>query len=387
MASVKFRTVSRGLISAFWALTAGMCLQSSVVLAQAKPPLDRFRLPPGFKVEVWQAGLPGARTLLRGPKGTIFVGTTGAGRVYAISTANGERQVRTIAQALSSPNGLAMKDGALYVFAINRVYRYDDIEARLDGAERVDLSREFNLPSDRHHGWRYAAFGPDGKLYVAVGAPCNVCDVDQNVYANIRRYDLGSGRMKVVARGIRNSVGFDWHPVTGELWFTDNGRDNMGDDIPEDELNRLPRGKEGASFGFPTCHANGIADREFRKADPCADVILPAVTTGPHSASLGIKWYTGAMFPAEYRNAAFIARHGSWNRSRKFGSDLAVVQLDSSGKASLRPFMTGLLDERRDEHLARLVSILPMPDGALLVSDDLNGVIYRISYEGAASEK
>ncbi|MBN9084707.1 MAG: hypothetical protein BGP04_25835 [Rhizobiales bacterium 62-17] len=387
MSAGKFAAVGR-LTSLTFVLT--LCLtaiSTNGASAQSRPPIDRFKLPPGFKVEVWQAGLPGARTLLLGPKGTVFVGTTGAGRVYAITSQNGERQVRTVAQTLTSPNGLAMKDGALYVAAINRIYRFDDIETRLDGAQRVDISQQFNLPSDRHHGWRYTAFGPDGKLYIAVGAPCNVCEVDPNVYGNIRRYDLASGRMEVVARGVRNSVGFDWHPTTGAFWFTDNGRDNMGDDIPEDEFNWLPRGKEGANFGFPYCHANGIADPQFRKPDPCADVILPVATTGPHSASLGIKWYTGAMFPPEYRNAAFIARHGSWNRSRKFGSDLAVVQFDSAGKAIVRPFMTGLLDERRDEHLARLVGILPMPDGTLLVSDDLNGAIYRISYDAAAKGK
>ena len=380
---LRFAGVSAALI----ALGAG----ASGALAQQPAqslPIGRFKLPPGFAVEVWQAGVPGARTMLLGPKGTMFVGTTGTGRVYAIVTRDGRREVKTIARGLTMPNGLAMKDGALIVVANRNVYRFDNIEDNLDTAKPgsispIDISSRFNLPGDRSHGWRYIAFGPDGKLYIPVGAPCNVCEIDGDKYAHIRRYDADGSNREIIARGVRNTVGFDWHPVTGELWFTDNGRDGAGDEGPEDEFNRLPKGREGAFFGFPYCHANGIVDRDIPRRNACDGVILPAVTLGPHSASLGVRWYTGDMFPADYRNVAFIARRGSWNRTIKFGSDLAVVRLagDGAGKATVTPFMTGLLDEKRNQHLARVVLPYQMPDGSLLVSDEQNGAIYRISYD------
>ncbi|MDF2115973.1 PQQ-dependent sugar dehydrogenase [Roseiarcaceae bacterium H3SJ34-1] len=356
---------------------------SPIAAGADKLPISRFKLPPGFSVEVWQAGIAGARTMLLGPKGTMFVGTQGLGRVYAIVTRDGKHEVKTIAHGLNMPNGLAMKDGALIVVANKNVYRFDNIEDNLDNPKPVDISEKFNLPGDRSHGWRYVAFGPDGKLYIPVGAPCNICEPNYNTHSHIRRYDADGANMEIIAKGVRNTVGFDWHPVTGELWFTDNGRDWAGNEGPEDEFNRLPKGKEGAFFGFPYCHANGIADPDIKRPDACKDVILPAVTTGPHSASLGVHWYTGDMFPAEYKNAAFIARRGSWNRDRKFGSDLAVVRVagNGMGKATLTPFMTGLLDEQRNEHMVRLVLPYQMPDGSLLVSDEQNGAIYRITYK------
>ncbi|HXF52546.1 MAG TPA: PQQ-dependent sugar dehydrogenase [Hyphomicrobiaceae bacterium] len=351
-------------------------------------PVDKIRLPAGFKAEVWAHGLPGGRTMERGAKGTIFVGTRGIGRVYAITDKGDKREVRTLLQGLTQPNGLAFRDGALYVFAINRVLRYDNIEDKLDNpGEPVELTDKFNLPPELHHNWKYVAFGPDGKLYVQVGAPCNICEINPGVHGQIRRYNADGSGMEIVARGVRNTVGFDWHPVTRELWFTDNGRDWGGDEGPEDELNRLPQGQEGANFGFPYCHANGIPDPDIRVPAPCAGVVMPAALTGPHSAGLGIKFYTGSMFPPAYKNVAFIARRGSWNRSEKFGYDVIVAKTLPGGEAIIEPFMTGLLDEKANAFHGRPTYVLEMPDGALLVSDEQNGAIYRISYSAPGSGK
>ena len=227
-----------------------------------KLPLDKIKLPAGFKAEVWSWGHPGARTMVMGSKGTMFMGTRGIGRVYAITDAGGKREVKTLVSGLTQPNGLAFKDGSLYVFAIHRVLRFDNIEDKLnDPGQPVDLTEKFGLPPEIHHNWKYVAFGPDGKLYVQVGANCNICEFNPGERGHIRRYNADGSGMEIVARGVRNTVGFDWHPVTGELWFTDNGRDWAGNDGPQDELNRIPKGMEGASFGFPYCHANGKIGR------------------------------------------------------------------------------------------------------------------------------
>lgn len=322
-----------------------------------------------------------------GPKGTMFVGTRTLGRVYAITDKDGKREVKTLLTGLTQPNGLVVKDGALYVLAINRVLRYDNIEDKLASpGEPVDLTDKFKLPPEVHHNWKYAAFGPDGKLYIQVGANCNICEINPGVHGQIRRYNPDGSGMEIVARGVRNTVGFDWHPVTGELWFTDNGRDWAGNAGPEDELNRLPKNMVGANFGFPYCHANGIADPDIKKPNACAGVILPAALTGPHSAGLGIRFYTGSMFPASYKNVAFIARHGSWNREEKFGYDVVVARISGS-RAKIEPFMTGLLDAKNNKFYGRPAYVLPMPDGALLVSDEQNGAIYRISYAGRSARR
>ncbi len=348
-------------------------------------PLDRLKLPPGFKAEVWSWGHPGARTMVLGPKGTMFMGTRGIGRVYAITESGGKREAKVIASGLTQPNGLAIKDGALYVLAIHRVLRYDNVEDRLnDLGAPVEMTDKFGLPPEIHHNWKYADFGPDGKLYIQVGSNCNICETNPGIHGQIRRYNPDGSGMEIVARGVRNTVGFDWHPVTKELWFTDNGRDWAGNDGFEDELNRIPRGQEGASFGFPYCHANGIPDPDIRRPNPCAGVILPAALTGPHSAGLGIKFYTGSMFPKTFNNVAFIARHGSWNREKKFGYDVVVARPLPNGKAKIEPFMTGLLDESKNDYLGRPAYVLPMADGSLLVSDEQNGAVYRISYEAPA---
>ena len=344
-------------------------------------PVGKLKLPAGFTAEVWSHGHPGARTMVMGDKGTLFMGTRLIGRVYAITTKDGKREPKVLLQGLTQPNGLAFRSGALYVFAINRVFRYDNIEDKLDNpGEPVELTDKFNLPDTIHHNWKYVDFGPDGKLYVQVGANCNICEINPGIHGQIRRYNADGSGMEIVARGVRNTVGFDWHPMTKELWFTDNGRDWAGNDGPQDELNRVAKGMEGANFGFPYCHANGIADPDIKRPNPCAGVVLPAVLTGPHSAGLGIKFYTGAMFPKTYQNVAFIARRGSWNREKKFGYDVIVARTQANGTATIEPFMTGLLDDAKNEFAGRPTYVLPLKDGSLLVSDEQNGAIYRIIY-------
>jgi glucose/arabinose dehydrogenase len=354
----------------------------SVVTATEKIPLDKLKLPAGFKAEIWSSGHPGARTMVEGDKGTIFMGTRLIGRVYAIVNKDGKREVKTLLSGLTQPNGLAFKDGALYVLAINKVFRFDNIEDKLDNpGTGVELTDKFNLPPEIHHNWKYAAFGPDGKLYIQVGANCNICEINNGVHGQIRRYNADGSGMEIVARGVRNTVGFDWHPQTGDLWFTDNGRDWAGNGGPEDELNVIAKGNEGAFFGFPYCHANGVVDQDIKIPNACAGVTLPAALTGPHSAGLGIKFYTGNMFPANYRNVAFIARRGSWNREQKFGYDVVIART-SGAKATIEPFMTGLLDEKANAFHGRPTYVHPMRDGSLLVSDEQNGAIYRITHQG-----
>jgi glucose/arabinose dehydrogenase len=350
-----------------------------------KLPIDKIKLPAGFKAEVWSSGHPGARTMVMGDKGTMFMGTRVIGRVYAITEKDGKREPKVIIQGLTQPNGLAFKDGSLYVFAINKVFRYDNIESNL-GLEKlpdpVDLTEKYNLPDTIHHNWKYVDFGPDGKMYVQVGSNCNICEVNPGVHGQIRRYNADGTGMEIVARGIRNTVGFDWHPVTKELWFTDNGRDWAGNAGPEDELNRIPKDMVGGNFGFPYCHAMGIADPDIKRPNACAGVIMPAALTGPHAAGLGIKFYTGSMFPKAYQNVAFIARHGSWNREQKYGYDVVMAKV-SGGKATISPFMTGLLNTGKNEFYGRPSYVFQMKDGSLLVSDETSGAVYRITYGDA----
>jgi glucose/arabinose dehydrogenase len=350
-----------------------------------KPSLDSIKLPPGFVIDVYASGVQNARQMALGDKGTLFVGSMQAGRVHAVVDKDGDQkadQVHTIAQGLSMPSGVAFRNGSLYVAEINRVTRYDDIESRLENPPQPMVVND-TFPADRHHGWKFIAFGPDGLLYVPIGAPCNICERDNPIYGTITRMKPdGSGR-EVFASGVRNSVGFDWHPGTKELWFTDNGRDALGDDVPPDELNHAP--KPGLHFGFPYCHAGEIPDPEFGKR-PCADFQPPAQKLGPHVAAIGMRFYTGTMFPAEYRNQIFIAEHGSWNRSQPLGYRVSVVTLEGSKAVSYRTFAEGWLEEGArgrggvGPNWGRPADVLVMPDGALLVSDDRGGTIYRISY-------
>jgi glucose/arabinose dehydrogenase len=348
-------------------------------------PLKSIQVPPGFQVEVWAHGNPGARMMTRGDKGTIFQGTRTIGRVYATLEKDGKRTSRVIAEKLVQPNGVLFHNGALYVAAINKVLRYDNIEDALAQGNvptPVDLTDAFKLPPEVHHNWKFLAFGPDKKIYIPVGAPCNLCEINPGVHGQIRRYNLDGSGMEIVARGVRNSVGFDFHPKTGELWFTDNGRDWAGEDGFEEELNRVPSNMIGAHFGFPYCHGKGQPDPDIKVPNACNNVVLPVATLGPHAAALGMRFYTGAMFPSDYRESIFVARRGSWNRTEKNGYDVLNVRASADGKsAKVTPFMTGFLDKSKNEFWGRPVDVLQMPDGSILVADEQVGAIYRVSYK------
>jgi glucose/arabinose dehydrogenase len=340
-------------------------------------PVDKIKVPKGFKVEVWAHGMPGVRMMARGSKGTIWAGTRSIGRVYEIKDNGKERTHRILAQKLTQPNGVAFQGGNLYVMAINRVFRYDGIEDN-PGVKPVEMTDAFKLPPQVHHNWKFIAFGPDSRLYVQVGSPCNICEPDAE-HGQIRRYVADGSNMEIVARGVRNTVGFDFHPKTGELWFTDNGRDWQGEDGPQDELNRVS--KMGEFFGFPYCHAQGIPDMDFPKKDACKGVTRPVALMGPHAAALGMRFYKGDMFPKEYKESIFVARHGSWNKSQLFGFDVANVKAGANGKnAKVTPFMTGFKDDKENKFWGRPTDVMQLPDGSLLVSDEQVGAIYRVSY-------
>jgi len=342
-------------------------------------PVEKIKLPAGFEISVYASHVPEARSMAVAPGGTLFLGTRGAGTVYALPDRDRDNRadaVLTIARRLNMPNGVAVRDGALYVAEVNRVLRYDNIEARLESPPRpVVISDGF--PRDRHHGWKFIRFGPDGLLYVPIGAPCNICERDDPRYASITRMKPDGSGFEVVAHGVRNTVGFDWHPDTKELWFTDNGRDMMGDDIPPDELNHAPR--TGMHFGFPYCHGRDVADPEFGKKKSCEESVPPAIELGPHVAALGMRFYTGTMFPAEYRKQIFVAEHGSWNRSTPLGYRVMLVRLEGGRAVKYETFAEGWLEGRRP--WGRPVDVEVMPDGSLLVSDDHAGAIYRITYK------
>lgn len=341
-------------------------------------PLEKIKLPDGFRIDVYAENISNARSMSLSPGGVLYVGTRSAGRVFAIIDSNGDHRadrIHVIATGLNMPNGVAFRDGSLYVAEVSRVLRYDSIEQRLaNPPQPVVVSNGF--PSDTHHGWKFIRFGPDGKLYVPVGAPCNICERDDERYASITRMNQDGSGLEIFASGVRNSVGFDWHPTTNELWFTDNGRDWLGDDSPPDELNRAPT--KGLHFGFPYCHANGIADPEYGSKRSCSEFEMPAKTLGPHVAALGMRFYTGAMFPASYSGQIFIAEHGSWNRSSPIGYRLMLVRLNGSNVVSYEVFAEGWLQSGRA--WGRPVDVQQLPDGSMLVSDDEADVIYRISY-------
>lgn len=349
-----------------------------VALAAPADPLAGIRLPPGFRIERL-ATVPSARAMAWSPGGTLFVGSRD-GAVWAITGYGKVLHRYRLASDLDQPVGVAFRDGDLYVSAVSRILRLRDIERRLAAPPPPEVvSTAF--PADRAHGWKFIAFGPDGQLYVPVGAPCNICAPDPDRYAVITRLDVTkAGAVPVVvARGVRNTVGFDWHPGTGELWFTDNGRDRLGDDVPPDELNRLAR--PGQHFGYPYCHGGTLVDPGLGRPDSCKAPRPPEVALDPHGAALGMRFYTGRQFPAEYRGDVFIAQHGSWNRSRKSGYRVLRVRLDEQGRArDTHVFAEGWLDAATQTSWGRPADVSVAPDGALLVSDDQAGMIYRISY-------
>ncbi|MDH4053785.1 MAG: PQQ-dependent sugar dehydrogenase [Gammaproteobacteria bacterium] len=348
---------------------------SAFLLTTAAWSLDDIQLPPGFSIDVY-AEVPGARSLALGEKGTVFVSNRKGSAVYAVVSDGGRTRTIKLLDGLDTPNGIAVHDGDLYVAEIDRVTRYDDIEANLskvpDGI-RLDI----DLPSERHHGWRYIGFGPDDKLYVSIGVPCNICD--EVGYGQIIRMQADGGERETVANGVRNSVGFTWHPDNGELWFTDNGRDMLGDDLPADELNHAS--SDGQHFGYPYCHQGDTLDPEFGVGKDCADYRAPAQKLGAHVAPLGVRFYTGTQFPAEYRNQIFIAEHGSWNRSKRVGYRVSLVRLEDGVPVSYEPFASGWL--KREAVSGRPVDLLVLTDGSLLVSDDHADRIYRIRYSGS----
>jgi glucose/arabinose dehydrogenase len=312
------------------------------------------------------------------PRGILFVGTRHAGKVYAVLDSNRDDiadEVVTIDAGLNMPNGVAFRDGALYVAEVNRILRYDNIENRLRTRPKPVIVND-DFPKDKHHGWKYIAFGPDGMLYVPVGAPCNVCQKKDHRYASIMRMNPDGSGLEVFARGIRNTVGFDWHPATGELWFTNNGRDWMGDDLPPDTLHHAP--VKGLDFGFPYCHGGDLPDPEFGNIRRCEEFTPPAIKLGPHVAPLGMKFYTGQQLPARYHHQIFIAEHGSWNRSIPIGYRITLINLEKNKPVKYAVFAEGWL--QGEKAWGRPVDIYVMKDGALLVSDDRAGVIYRITY-------
>ena len=348
--------------------------------------ISKLKLPPGFKIDVW-ADVPNARSLARGTKGTIFVSNLAANDIYAVVDKDGKREVKKILKGLTAPNGIAFMDGTLYVAERNQIKKYENIEDRLDnppeGILVVDGIDPTNGPG---HFWKYLTVGPDKKLYFNIGSPQNII-IPNYVQGAIMRLDPKTGRLERVATGVRNSVGMTFHPVTKKLWFTEHGRDWMGDDKPNYELNTVS--KEGENFGYPFCHQGDIPDPLYGKYASCDQFTPPALKLGAHVAPLGLHFYTGNMFPAEYKNNLFIARHGSWNRTTKQGYDLMRVTLDANGKvAKYEPFLTGfLLDEKGDPPMwGRPVDMLVMPDGSMLMTDDYNGIIYRISYSKPASK-
>ena len=340
--------------------------------------LSSIQLPEGFEIEIYADQVENARSMTLGDRGTLFVGSRRAGRVYAIIDENRDYRadrVITIAGGLNSPNGVAFRDGDLYVAEISRVIKYPDVEENLDDPPSPVVVKD-DFPDETHHGWKYIAFGPDGRLYVPVGAPCNNCLSEREIFASITRMDPDGGNFEIFAHGVRNTVGFDWHPETGTLWFTDNGRDWMGDNRPPDELNRAPR--PGMDFGYPYCHGSDISDPEFGDRKDCDQFIPPIQELGPHVAALGMIFYTGDMFPEAYRNRILIAEHGSWNRTVPIGYRVTMVDPEDVQSGSYEVFAGGWLEGSRA--WGRPVDILQLPDGSVLVSDDHADVIYRIHY-------
>jgi glucose/arabinose dehydrogenase len=343
--------------------------------------LEKIKLPQGFVIDIF-AEVDNARSLAISPSGTIFVGNRNENKVYAVKDTDGDNKADkkwVLASGLNSPNGVAFHNGDLYIAEISKITKLPNIEANLDNPPKAVVVND-KFPTEGHHGWKYIAFGPDGKLYVPVGAPCNICESEDQIFASITRMNPdGTGR-EVFAQGVRNSVGFTWHPQTKEMWFTDNGRDMMGDEVPSCELNIAP--KKGLHFGYPYCHEGSVKDPQFGDKKPCSQFVAPADKLGPHVAPLGLKFYTGKMFPSAYNNNVFVALHGSWNRSKKSGYNVTLVKTSNGKVTGHEVFASGWLDESTQKVWGRPVDVLMLPDGSMLVSDDYANVIYRISYKG-----
>lgn len=347
-------------------------------------PIDQLLLPSGFSISVFADSVIGARSMAMGDDGTLFVGTRRNKTLYAIQDLDGDFRadhITVLDSTLDVPNGVAFRKGSLYVALVDKLLRYDNIESRLDNPPAPVVVYD-DYPDALHHGWKYIAFGPDDKLYVPVGAPCNICDstvVDKR-FASITRMDPDGSNREMVAHGVRNTVGFTWHPVTGELWFTDNGRDMLGDDIPPCELNRVTA--VGQHFGYPFCHGGTISDPEFGSLRSCDEFVAPVKALGAHVAPLGVKFPTGNMFPETFKNSPIIAEHGSWNRSKKSGYRLSRVEMQGDSVVRYASFIEGWLNEETQEAFGRPVDLLFLEDGSLLISDDIANAIYRVTYSG-----
>ncbi len=346
--------------------------------AAAFADLARLDPPPGFQVRIVTSEVKNARQMALAADGTLYVGTLREGKVYAIPGAlDSERpEVVSLAEKLPMPSGVTERNGDLYVAALDRVLRFPAIGKRLAAGAHFEVITD-RLPDERHHGWKYIKFGPDGNLYVPVGAPCNLCLSEDPRFASLLRMDPATGETEVVAHGVRNSVGFAWHPLSGELWFTDNGRDLLGDDVPPEEVNVLTRA--GQHFGYPFVHGSGILDPELGDDADASAYVSPTVEIQAHSAALGVAFYTGTQFPERYRNALFIAEHGSWNRSSKVGYQVSAIVFED-GKPRYEPFITGWLQGQAN--WGRPNDVLVAPDGSLLISEDQQGVIYQVTWSG-----
>lgn len=339
--------------------------------------LDKIQLPPGFRISVF-AEVPNARSMSQSPSGIVYVGNRGEDKVYAIKDEDGDgvaEKKYVVAKDMDTPNGVAYFGNDLYIATVSSVYILKDIENHLSDPPAPILVTD-KFPKDKHHGWKFIAFGPDGKLYVPVGDPSNISDQGNSIYSTIMRMNADGSGLEVFARGIRNTVGFDWHPSTGNLWFTDNGRDQLGDDVLADELNKA--GKPGIHFGHPYCLQGNILDPKFGKGKSCDNYQAPVELLGPHVAALGMRFYTGSMFDSSYKNQIFIAEHGSWNRTDPIGYRITTVKLDENGKSlGYSTFAEGWL-QNDGKVIGRPVDVLVRPDGSLLVSDDYAGLVYRI---------
>jgi len=352
--------------------------------------LEKIILPEGFEIKIYADDVENARSMAISPSGTIFVGNRNEDNVFALKDTDGDNVIDKkylITNKLKNmPNGVAFHDGDLYVAEVNKIWKFENIEENLSYADKFDeyleepilISDDF--PSDRHHGWKYISFGPDGKLYVPVGAPCNICESRNEIYASITRMNSDGSNREIYVKGVRNTVGFTWHPETKQLWFTDNGRDMLGDNIPPCELNKVT--EKDQHFGYPYCHGNDIGDPEFGGKYSCSDFVMPVQNLGPHVAPLGLKFYTGKMFPDEYKGDIFIAEHGSWNRSKKIGYRISRVKIENNKSVGYETFIYGWLDDDEQEAWGRPVDILILEDGSMLISDDKANVIYRVTYTG-----
>ena len=343
--------------------------------AADKLPLDKLKVKNGFKIEVYAAGVPNARSLRRGPKGTVFVSSRLQDKIHAIVEKDGKREVKVIASGLHRPNGIVLHKGTLYIAELSQISKIDNIEDNLDNPPKPTVILS-DLPKDEPHGWKYLTVGPDEKLYFHIGAPCNICMPPER-HSKIYRVGLDGKDLEVYATGVRHIVGMDWHPTLQQLYFSENARDWLSEEVPEDKLNRVTKpGKD--NFGYPYCHQGNFLDPEFGWGRSCSEFTKPVALLGAHTAALGMKFYTGKGFGSEYRNAIFLARHGSWNKSNKIGGDVLAIKLNSNGTVkSMEPFITGFI--QNNTYVGRPVDVLPMPDGSMLVSDDFNGAVYRVS--------